>query len=104
MYKIDCSDVSERVTDYAFDTVQDEIDTSVVEKFNYDEQTVVLTDVSEGQADFIVSKLLSKAHQKVCDMEFELEHNPDIDFEYTESEVLQMKEEINFGCFTAKKE
>lgn len=104
MYEIDCSDVSERVTDYAFDAVQDEIDMSAIEEFKYSEQKVLLTDVSEGQADFIVSKLLSKAHQKVCDMEFELEHNPDLEFDYTEADVLQMKEQINFGCFTAKKE
>lgn len=100
MYEIDCSDVSERVTDFVFDSVRDEVNTDVIESFNYSEQTVcVLQETEKEYLDYIVSQLLSKAHQKVCDMEFELEHNPDIEFEYTESDVLQMKQDINHGCF-----
>ena len=101
MYEIDCSDVSEQVTDFVFDSVQDELGDSVIKEYDYTDQVVRLVDTAEeGHVDYIVSKLHSKAHEKLCDMEYELRHNPQISFEYSEDEVLQMKENVSFGCFT----
>lgn len=102
MIQINCSDVPEKITDFAFDQTKDEIgSTEPIEDFNYKDQVVIISeDTPDNQVDFIVSKLLSKAHEKVVDMNRELEENPNMNFEYTGSDVSRWKQDIMTGCFT----
>lgn len=100
MTTIDCSMVPTQVTDFVFDQIEDEVDPDCIESKDYTLQEIQISEsVDDPELSYILSKIHSLAHEKVCDMEYELAHNPDDLFDYTESEVKDLNQKIKTGCF-----
>lgn len=94
MHKIDCANIPTEVTDFAFDQVHDEYDSSKMISIDYDSQVVYIPEESTDFVTNVKNTIQDYCSEKINDMLFELQNG--FDTELTEKELRLAKSNISY--------